>query len=78
MVSSENLKFEQLQEVRQHLSQEIIKTQRDVDTSEISFKTASDRYLSLKQLIKEAENELNDFNSKMSKIDDISKLKNSR
>ena len=75
LVSSENLKFEQLQEVRQHLSQEIIKTQRDVDTSEISFKTASDRYLSLKQLIKEAENELNDFNSKMSKIDDISKLK---
>ena len=75
MVSSENLKFEQLQEVRQHLSQEIIKTQRDVDTSEISFKTASERYLSLKQLIKEAENELNDFNSKMSKIDDISKLK---
>ena len=75
LVSSENLKFEQLQEVRQHLSQEIIKTQRDVDTSEISLKTASDRYLSLKQLIKEAENELNDFNSKMSKIDDISKLK---
>ena len=28
LVSSENSKFEQLQEVRQHLSQEIIKTQR--------------------------------------------------
>lgn len=73
---SANKIFSTLQQEQQSLSQKSMHAQRDVDTSELAVKSATERHQMLTHSIEEAKSDLDELNANMSKIDDLSALQN--
>ena len=73
---SANQIFSTLQQEKQSLSQKSMQAQRDVDTSELEVKSATERHQMLTHSIEEAKSDIHELNTNMSKIDDLSALQN--
>ncbi len=68
-------KLEKLEKDKHRLSQQIIQSERDINTHELAEDNAKERYQILQHSIKEAEIDLKELKSNISEISDVNALK---